>query len=66
MLDDDEYERLRNRMLQFQKETNVKSAEHYMVGLTQRLSEARKLVDEGKYFTINRAGCIGMIWSGNR
>lgn len=34
-------------------------AEHYMVDLTQRLSEARKLVDEGKYFTINRARQFG-------
>ena len=30
-------------------------AEHYMVDLTQRLSDVRKLVDDGKYFTINRA-----------
>ena len=66
MLDADEYEKLRNRMLQFQKETNVKSAEHCMVDLTQRLLEVGKLVDEGKYFTINRASCVGMIWSGNR
>ena len=28
MLDADEYEKLRNRMSQFQKETNVKSAIH--------------------------------------
>lgn len=34
-------------------------AEHYMVDLTQRLSEVRKLVDEGKYFTINRARQFG-------
>ncbi|MCI5596794.1 MAG: AAA-like domain-containing protein, partial [Lachnospiraceae bacterium] len=33
--------------------------EHYMVDLTQRLSEIRKLVDEGKYFTINRARQFG-------
>lgn len=34
-------------------------AEHYMVDLSQRLSEVRKLVDEGKYFTINRARQFG-------
>ncbi len=34
-------------------------AEHYMVDLTQRLQEVRKLVDEGKYFTINRARQFG-------
>lgn len=34
-------------------------AVHYMVDLTQRLYEARKLVDEGKYFTINRARQFG-------
>lgn len=34
-------------------------AEHYMVDLTQRLLEVRKLVDEGKYFTINRARQFG-------
>lgn len=33
--------------------------EHYMVDLTQRLSEVRKLVDDGKYFTINRARQFG-------
>ena len=34
-------------------------SEHYMVDLTQRLFEVRKLVDEGKYFTINRARQFG-------
>ncbi len=29
--------------------------EHYMVNLSQQLSEIKKLVDSGKYFTINRA-----------
>lgn len=33
--------------------------EHYMVDLTQRLYDVRKLVDEGKYFTINRARQFG-------
>ena len=34
-------------------------AQHYMVDLTQRLFDIRKLVDEGKYFTINRARQFG-------
>lgn len=33
--------------------------QHYMVDLTQRLAEVRKLVDDGKYFTINRARQFG-------
>lgn len=33
--------------------------EHYMVDLTERLFEVRKLVDGGKYFTINRARQFG-------
>lgn len=33
--------------------------EHYMVDLTERLFEVRKLVDNGKYFTINRARQFG-------
>lgn len=33
--------------------------EHYMVDLSQRLSDVRQLVDEGKYFTINRARQFG-------
>ena len=32
---------------------------HYMVGLQQRLAEVKALVDEGKYFTINRARQYG-------
>ena len=32
---------------------------HYMVPLDQRLAEAKILVDEGKYFTINRARQFG-------
>ena len=32
---------------------------HYMVDLTERLLEIKKLVDEGKYFTINRARQYG-------
>lgn len=32
---------------------------HYMVNLEQRLAEVKVLVDEGKYFTINRARQFG-------
>ena len=30
-------------------------SEHYMVNLSERVKEIKQLVDEGKYFTINRA-----------
>ena len=33
--------------------------EHYMVDLDQRLAQVKKLVDDGKYFTINRARQFG-------
>ena len=33
--------------------------EHYMVDLTSRLIQIRKLVDDGKYFVINRARQYG-------
>ena len=33
--------------------------EHYMVNLDQRLVQVKKLVDDGKYFTINRARQFG-------
>ena len=33
--------------------------EHYMVNIDTRLKEIRKLVDGGKYFTINRARQYG-------
>lgn len=32
---------------------------HYMVDLTKRMGEIKKLVDEGKYFTINKARQYG-------
>lgn len=32
---------------------------HYMVDLSERIEEIRKLVDEGKYFTVNRARQYG-------
>ena len=34
-------------------------AKHYMVDLTERVKEIKKLVDAGKYFTINRARQYG-------
>ena len=34
-------------------------SKHYMVDLSERVSEIRKLVDAGKYFTINRARQYG-------
>ena len=34
-------------------------SKHYMVDLSERVKEIRKLVDEGKYFTINRARQYG-------
>ena len=33
--------------------------EHYMVNIEQRLQEIKALVDDGKYFTINRARQYG-------
>ena len=35
------------------------SSKHYMVDLSERVKEIKKLVDEGKYFTINRARQYG-------
>ena len=29
-------------------------SKHYMVGITERVKEIKKLVDAGKYFVINR------------
>ncbi|WP_026492132.1 hypothetical protein [Butyrivibrio sp. XPD2002] len=34
-------------------------SKHYMVDLTERVMEIRKLVDDGKYFTVNRARQYG-------
>ena len=45
------------------KEFNTTSAcnpdEHYMVDIQDRIDEIRKLVDNKKYFTINRARQYG-------
>jgi len=35
------------------------SSKHYMVDLSERVREIKKLVDDGKYFTINRARQYG-------
>lgn len=43
----------------FNVTADCKPDEHYMVSLEQRLSEIKKLIDEGKYFTINRARQYG-------
>ncbi|MCM1221511.1 MAG: hypothetical protein NC548_44240 [Lachnospiraceae bacterium] len=32
---------------------------HYMVSLGQRLAQVKTLIDEGKYFTVNRARQFG-------
>ena len=37
------------------------ASEHYMVDLTERVKEIKKLVDAKKYFTINRARQYGKI-----
>ena len=43
----------------FNVTADCKPNEHYMVNLDQRLSEIKKLIDAGKYFTINRARQYG-------
>ena len=34
-------------------------SKHYMVDLTERVVRIRKMIDDGKYFTINRARQYG-------
>ena len=34
---------------------------HYMVNIAQRLQEIKALVDDGKYFTINKARQYGRL-----
>ena len=43
----------------FNVTADCKPEEHYMVNLDRRLLEIRKLIDTGKYFTINRARQYG-------
>ena len=49
-----------NKTLRYFNTTGICDPQkHYMVGLQQRLAEVKALVDEGKYFTINRARQYG-------
>ena len=43
----------------FNVTADCKPEKHYMVKLDQRLLEIKKMVDEGNYFTINRARQYG-------
>ena len=43
----------------FNVTADCKPDEHYMVNLDRRLLEIKKLIDAGKYFTINRARQYG-------
>lgn len=51
------------RRLQMAKCFNItgacRPAKHYMVDLTSRLEEIKKMIEDGKYFTINRARQYG-------
>lgn len=38
---------------------NCRPGEHYMVCIDERLAEIKKMVDDGKYFAINRARQYG-------
>lgn len=38
---------------------NCRPGEHYMVRIDERLAEIKKMVDDGKYFVINRARQYG-------
>ena len=46
-------------MKQFNTTAVCIPSDHYMVDLSERVKKIRKLVDEGKYFTINRARQYG-------
>ena len=47
------------RMKEFNTTAVCIPAKHYMVDLTERVKEIKKMVDAGKYFTINRARQYG-------
>lgn len=49
----------RHAMKQFNTTAVCIPSKHYMVDLSQRVKEIKTLVDEGKYFTINRARQYG-------
>ena len=46
-------------MKQFNTTALCIPSKHYMVDLSDRIAEIKKLVDKGKYFTINRARQYG-------
>ena len=46
-------------MKQFNTTAVCIPSKHYMVDLSERVKEIKKLVDDGKYFTINRARQYG-------
>jgi hypothetical protein len=46
-------------MKQFNTTAVCVPSKHYMVDLSERVKEIKKLVDAGKYFTINRARQYG-------
>ncbi len=46
-------------MKQFNTTAVCTPEKHYMVDLSERVQEIKKLVDEGKYLTINRARQYG-------
>ena len=37
---------------------DCKPSFHYMVDITDRLEQIKKMIDAGQYFTINRAGSM--------
>ena len=47
------------RMKEFNTTAVCIPAKHYMVDLSERVKEIKKMVDAGKYFTINRARQYG-------
>ena len=51
--------RRENHMKKFNTTAVCVPAKHYMVDLSERVKEIKQLVDEGKYFTINRARQYG-------
>ena len=46
-------------MKQFNTTAVCIPSKHYMVDLSERVKEIKELVDDGKYFTINRARQYG-------
>ncbi len=46
-------------MKEFNVTANCRPGEHYMVCIDERLAKIKKMVDDGKYFTVNRASQYG-------